>query len=153
MTNYSRIDFVGSLRNFTRLQSLLLRVYFVSSNETFELWEFVASFFSTASPHPCLKELSILAQWFVLPRKAEAYLSDGCGFVLENAEALEPILENYMKGLSTLHLTLEFLWPSEVYFKWDNIPTKVSQSVNDGALREKLCSAKGRSSIVPIEDW
>ena len=82
-------------------------------------------------------------------------LSNECGFVLKNAEALEPILNSSLKGLLTLNLELYLQWPSELYDKSDGIRTQLSQSAVEETIRKKLpkLSRKASVTVSVVEHW
>ena len=101
-------------------------------------WGTIATFLSAASPHTNLKHLFIFFRWPILPSQEIDDLSNGCGFVLRNAGALEPIFDKSLKGLLTLEVTLCLDWPPKFYFESDRIRTQLSQSALKEALRKKL---------------
>ena len=138
-------EFVGCLRPFTRLQSLTLKVY--AQSEIAASWEFIASFLETTSPPSNLEDLSFYLFWIVPSSKESTDLTNECEFVLRNAEALEPILDNSLKDLLALDLELYLWWPPEFYDKSDHIRTQLSQSAVEEALRKKLSKLSGRTSV------
>ena len=108
-------------------------------SEVFEPWEPIATFLSTALPHPDLQDLSIHLFWSIPSTEESDRLANvGCEFVLGDAEALETILENSFKHLRTLDLTIQHEWPSRLYNKRDRIRTHYSESAVEAALRKKL---------------
>ena len=121
------VELVGCLRHFTQLQSLSLVVD--PAIEMVSSWELIASFLSTVSPHSNLKDLSI-SVYLAVPSSGEVriYFTKECEFVLENAEALDLILDNSFKGLLTLDLYLNLHWGPEFRNKSEWIRIKLSQS-------------------------
>ena len=99
---------------------------------------FIFTFLSIASPHTNLEDLSIYLIWVIPPSKDIVDLANECGFVLRNAEALETIFNNSLKGLLTLELKSCIYWPSEFSDKSDRIRTQLSQSAVEEAARKKL---------------
>ena len=110
-------------------------------------WKFISTFLSIASPHSKLKTLSICLNWNISPSKDIVDLANECGFVLRNAEALEPILSNSLNDLRELDLELYLLWPSDFYGKSDYIGTQLTQSAVEEAVREKLSKLSGKASV------
>ena len=146
LTEINDVELVGSLRHFTQLQSLCLLVY--PKSEMFNSWEFISTFLSIASPHSNLKALSIyLSYWTISSSTDIVDLANECGFVLRNAEALEPILDNSLKGLLTLNLELFLPWPPEFHDKSDHIRTQLSQSAVEEAVRKKLPKISEKASV------
>ena len=114
----------------------------------FNFWEFISTFLSIASPHSNLKVLSIyLCYWTISSSTDIVDLANECGFVLRNAEALEPILNNSLKDLLTLDLELDLDWPPQFYDKSDHIRTQLSQSAVEEAMRKKLPKISEKSSV------
>ena len=114
----------------------------------FNFWEFISTFLSIASPHSNLKALSIdLTYRAISPSTDIVDLANECGFVLRSAEALEPILDNSLKGVLTLNLELVMKWPFEFYDESDRIRTEVSQSAVEEALRTKLSKISDKPNI------
>ena len=117
-------------------------------NEMFNPWEFISTFLSIASPHSNLKALSISLDYLpISPSTDIVDLANECGFLLRNAEALEPILDNSLKGLLTLNLTLDLHWPRELHDKSDQIRTQLSRSAVEEALRKKLPKISEKASV------
>ena len=135
--DYSYAEFVGCLRHFTRLQSLHLEVH--PESEMADSWEFIASFLATTSPPSNLEDLSFYLFWTV-PSSQEStdFTSNECEFVLRNAEALGPILNNSFKSLLTLKLYFKLTWRSGFYDESDRIRTQLSQSAVEEAVWKKL---------------
>ena len=132
------VEFVGSLRHFTRLQSLALTV-FTAESEMAASWEFIATFLAATSPPSNLEVLSFYLRWNVPPSKESTDLTNGCELVLRNAEALGPILNNSFKSLLTLKLDFRVLWSTEFNDELDRIRTQLlSQSAVEEAVWEKL---------------
>ena len=122
--DYSYAEFVGCLRHFTRLQSLHLEVH--PESEIADSWEFIATFLATTSPPSNLEVLSFYLHWIVPSSKESTFSTNECEFVLRNAEALEPIFNNSLKGLLTLNLEVYLDWPTEFHDKSDHIRTQLS---------------------------
>ena len=101
-------------------------------------WEFIASFLATTSPPSTLEVLSFYLFWDVTSSKESTYLTNECEFVLGNAEALGPILNNSFKSLLTLKLDFYLRWPSKFYAESDSIRTQLSQSAVEEAIWRKL---------------
>ena len=123
-------------------------------NEMFNPWEFISTFLSIASPHSNLKALSIdLTYRTISPSTDIVDLANECGFVLRNAEALEPILNNSFKGLLTLKLDFDLMWPSGFYDESNRIRTQLSQSAVEEAVRKKLSkiSEKAKATVSYVE--
>ena len=105
----------------------------------FNFWEFISTFLSIAPPHSNLKDLSInLSYRTISPSTDIVDLANGCGFLLRNAEALEPILDNSLKGVLALDLKLYLQWPPGFHDKSDQIRTQLSQSAVEEAVWKKL---------------
>ena len=117
-------------------------------------WELIASFLSTVSPHSNLKDLSI-SVYLAVPSSGEVriYFTKECEFVLENAEALDLILDNSFKGLLTLDLYLNLHWGPEFRNKSEWIRIKLSQSAVEEALRKKLSRISKRASVTVSMDY
>ena len=114
----------------------------------FNSWEFISTFLSIASPHSNLKVLSVhLSYWTISPSMDIVDLANECGFVLRDAEALDPILDNSLKCVLTLNLELDLYWPPEFHDKSDHIRTQLSQSAVEEAVRKKLSKISGRASV------
>ena len=114
----------------------------------FNSWEFISTFLSIASLHSNLKALSIyLSYGTISPSTDIVGLADECGCVLRNAEALGPILNNSFKGLLTLKLDFDLMWPEEFYAQSDSIRTQLSQSAVEEAVRKKLSKISKNVSV------
>ena len=114
----------------------------------FNFWEFISTFLSIASPHSNLKALSIYLHYGIISPSTDIVdLANECGFVLRNAEALEPILNNSLKGVLTLNLELALRWPPEFRDKSDRIRTQLSRSASEEALRKKLPKISEKASV------
>ena len=139
-------EFVGCLRPFTRLQSLTLTVDAESEIATF--WELIASFLAAASPPSNLEVLSFHLDWNVPSSEEDTNLTNECEFVLRNAEALGPVLNNSFKSLLTLHFYFHLIWPSEFYDESDLIHTQLSwRSAIEEAVLEKLSEVSENVSV------
>ena len=110
-------------------------------------WEFIVSFLATASPPSNLEVLSFYLYWSVPSSKKSTELTNECEFVLRNAEALGPILNNSFKSLLTLRLYLNLTWPLKFYDESDRIRTQLSQSAVEKAVRKKLSNISKNVSV------
>ena len=122
----------------------------------FGLWEFISTFLSIASPHSNLWALSIYISYGIISSSTDIVdLANECGFVLRNAEALEPILNNSLKELLTLDLELDLYWLPEFHDKSDHIRTQLSQSTVEEAVRKKLPKISGKASVTVsrVQHW
>ena len=118
-------------------------------SEMFGHWEFISTFLSIVSPHSNLKALSIDLSYRTISLSTDNIvdLANECGFVLRNAEALEPILDNLLKGVLTLDLELALLWPPKFHDKSDRIRTQLSQSAVEEAVWKKLSNISENVSV------
>ena len=114
---------------------------------TTDHWGTIATFLSAASPHANLERLSIFNRWRIPPSQEIDDLSNGCGFVLRNTEALDPIFDKSLKGLFTLELILSLHWPSKFHVVSDRIRTQLSQSAVEEALWKKLPKISKKASV------
>ena len=122
----------------------------------FNPWGFISTFLSIASPHSNLKALSIyLTYWTISPSTNIVDLANDYGCALRNAEVLEPILNNSLKGVLTLNLELALRWPPEFHDKSDRIRTQLSQSAVEEAVRKKLPKISGKASLTVsrVQHW
>ena len=87
--------------------------------------------------------------------KESTELTNECEFVLRNADALGPILNNSLKGVLTLNLELALRWPPEFHDKSDRIRTQLSQSAVEEAARKKLPKISGKASLTVsrVQHW
>ena len=137
MTDESRIELTVSFQHFIRLHSLFLNISLYDSDMSGP-WESMAAFFSTASPQPSLRNLSIDVMWF-FPQVTESNcLEDVFESVFKNVEALDPTLKKFFKKLITLSFHMSYTWPREFDHKIDLPRIQFSSSTVEGALRKML---------------
>ena len=123
----------------------------ILDSKVFELWETIGALISTGSIYSGINILSIRFEWRLPPNNADrGSLSNALELVLREAEALDPLLENSLKQLTTLSLEMDFAWPSEdLPDDMDHLRTHFSHSAIESALRKKLpnISRKGNINI------
>ena len=116
-----------------------------------DFWGSIATYLSNASPHSDIEDISIIVNWNIPRSKEIVDLGNERGFVVRNAEALEPILNSSLKGLLTLDLTLWLHWPPEFHDESDRIRIKFSQSAIEEAVRKLFKISEKASVSVSVE--
>ena len=145
VTDETYIDFIVSLRHFTRLLSLALDVRLQNASE---LWESLGALISTGSLNSGIKIISIHFEWCPSPNSIDSgCLTNGNELVLRKAEVLDPLFDNFLKHLTTLSLEMIYVWPRDLQSEGNHLRTRFSQPAIEEALRKKLPKISHRVSL------